>query len=90
MKARYLRVQNERDHTQPQNGHAIDLINAATNRAFGGAGQASWTRVNGPENDPNKTYSQAAPPKYRPGKGLVTPGELLPYLREMAGKKSGA
>jgi hypothetical protein len=90
MKAKYLRVQHEQDHTQPQNGHAIDLINAATNRAFGGTGQASWTRVNGSENDPNRTYTRAAPPKYRPGKGLVLPHELLPYLREMAGIKFGS
>jgi pimeloyl-ACP methyl ester carboxylesterase len=90
IKAKYLRVQNERDHTQPQNRHAIDMIDAATNKAYGGTGQSPWTRVNGPENQPNKTYSTSNPPKYRQGKGMVTPGELLPYIREMAGEKSGS
>jgi hypothetical protein len=90
IKAKYLRVQNERDHTQPQNRHAIDMIDAATNKAYGGTGQSPWTRVNGPENQPNKTYSSMNPPKYRQGKGMVTPGELLPYIREMAGGKSGS
>lgn len=84
LKIRYLRLQNERDHTQSANDHAIDLVNAATNASFGGTGQAVWTRVNGSENEPNRAYSNASPPRWLPGKGMVMPDELLKYIREMA------
>ncbi|MBI2413533.1 MAG: hypothetical protein HYV24_10040 [Deltaproteobacteria bacterium] len=84
LKIKYLRLQNERDHTQSANDHAIDLVNAATNASFGGTGQAVWTRVNGSENEPNRSYSNASPPRWLPGKGMVMPDELLKYIREMA------
>lgn len=88
IKAAYLRVQNERDHTQSQNKHAVDLINAATNTAYGGQGQSAWTRVNGAENGANRTYSETDAPQWLPGKGMPTPEVTLQYIKEMAGKAS--
>lgn len=84
LKINYLRLQNERDHTQSANDHAIDLVNAATNATHGGTGRSLWTRVNGSENEPNRAYSKASPPRWLPGKGMVMPEELLKYIREMA------
>ncbi len=84
IKTKYLRIQSERDHTQPENGHAIALINAATNVKYGGKGRSPWTRVNGPENEPNKIYTKDNPPKWLPGKGMVTPDVLLHYIKELS------
>jgi hypothetical protein len=86
MNAMYLRIQNERDHTQPENNHAIELVNAATNLKFGGQGRSPWTRVNGPGNQPNKTYSRNNLPGWLPGKGMPTPAVILHYIREMSVK----
>ncbi len=61
----YLRIQTERDHNAKitDNHHAITLINAATDSAYGGEGNCSWTRVNTASlNDPNQIYSLSQPP----------------------------
>lgn len=42
----YQRLQSQEDHVQPDNDHAILMINNATGEAFGGHGQAPWTRLN--------------------------------------------
>jgi hypothetical protein len=89
MRVNYVRLQNEFDHVQPANGHAIDAINAATNKRYGGRGNCPWTRINGPENEPNRVYSKAAAPKWLPGKGMAAPEVLLSYVKEMA-RQGGA
>lgn len=61
----YLRLQNARDHAQPDNLHAILMINAATSVAFGGQGVSPWTRVNTDGmNPPNTVYTAESPPVY--------------------------
>jgi hypothetical protein len=52
----YWRIQGERDHVQPDNGHAIEAINAATN------GLSPWTKIN--NEDPNQTFSMEDEPEY--------------------------
>jgi hypothetical protein len=83
----YLRLQWDHDHVHgPDKGHAIDIINAATHTKHGGKGKSPWTRVNGPENQPNRTYTKDAPPKWLPGRqGRRQAEAILPYIREMAG-----
>ena len=61
----YLRVQTGKDHAQPDNSHAILMINSATSGQFGGGGVSPWTLVNDETlNQPNRVYSAAAPPKW--------------------------
>ncbi|MCI0474641.1 MAG: hypothetical protein L0Y55_00180, partial [Anaerolineales bacterium] len=51
----YQRIQSEKDHVQPNNAHAIDLINAAIK------GGVTWTRLN--DYPPNQTYDPKSPPQ---------------------------
>lgn len=50
----YQRVQSQTDHVQPNNNHAIDIVNAAV------AGGLPWVRLN--EYPPNQTYEVNNPP----------------------------
>ncbi len=86
IRARYLRLQSEQDHVQAGNRHAIDLVNAATDKRYGGQGRSPWTRVNGTENGINRVYSVSCPPKWLPGKGSPPLDVLLRYLKEMSGQ----
>jgi len=72
----YLRIQKSEDHVQPDNNHAILMINNATHSGHGGLGVSSWTRVNGTlMNDVNVTYTEQAPPAwYGPGENWNTTG----------------
>ncbi|MBM3150737.1 MAG: hypothetical protein FJZ96_00800 [Chloroflexi bacterium] len=54
----YQRIQSEEDHVQPNNNHAIDIVNAAV------AGDAPWVRLN--EYPPNQVYSTDNPPAMIP------------------------
>jgi len=83
----YLRIQYEQDHVHgPDTGHAIDIINAATHTKDGGKGKSPWTRINGPENEPNRTYTKDNPPKWFPGRqGPGRTEDTLRWIREMAG-----
>ncbi|HZU85892.1 MAG TPA: hypothetical protein VFF78_00320, partial [Anaerolineaceae bacterium] len=49
VKVPYQRIQSQTDHVQPNNNHAIEMINAAV------AAGLSWVRLNG--YPPNQTYS---------------------------------
>jgi len=62
----YLRMQRARDHAQPDNLHAILMINNATSTEHGGNGVSPWTRVNGGENTLNAVYTEGSPPLYYP------------------------
>ena len=65
VKVPYLRIQKTHDHAQPDNDHAILMINNATAVEHGGQGVSPWTRVNSAEmNQANQTYSSASPPVY--------------------------
>lgn len=83
----YLRVQSEADHVQPDNDHAILLVNLATHTRHGGSGQSIWTRVNSGSgvaaNEPNAVYTAAQPPEWIP-EGEDTEPLLEEYLVELA------
>ncbi len=87
----YLRIQTERDHVHGENKqHAIDMITAATHTKFGGKGKSPWTRINGAENAPNRTYTKDNPPKWLPARaGPPLPDETLRWIQEMATKNEG-
>ncbi|MEW5867925.1 MAG: CocE/NonD family hydrolase [Chloroflexota bacterium] len=50
----YQRLQSEKDHMQPDNLHAVNIINAAVQ------GGVPWVRLN--DYPPNQTYDAANPP----------------------------
>ena len=88
---RYLRMQAEIDHAQGAGyfRHAIEMINAATKPAYGGAGAASWTRVDGSDagNAINAVYVLSDPstyPVWVTGKLADHPGLSITYDKEMA------
>jgi len=54
----YQRIQSEKDHVQPTNAHAVDMINAAIK------GGVPWVRLN--DYPPNQTYDPKAPPQMFP------------------------
>lgn len=61
----YLRLQSAVDHAQPDNDHALLMINSATSTEYGGAGQSPWTRVNAKErNQANVTYDGSSLPSW--------------------------
>lgn len=68
----YQRVQTQRDHVQPDNGHALLLVNRATDRAYGGQGRAPWTRLNDlpPTRPILQILTRAGCPKARGPPGL--------------------
>lgn len=59
----YWRIQAEKDHVQPNNQHAIDAINAATE------GKCPWTRLN--LEKPNQTFSDVNEADYIKGRAGV-------------------
>jgi hypothetical protein len=89
---RYLRMQAEIDHAQGAGyfRHTIEMINAATKPAYGGAGSAAWTRVNGSDvgNAVNAVCTYGVPstyPAWVTGKLADHPGLSITYDKEMAG-----
>jgi len=54
----YQRIQSEKDHVQPSNAHAVDMINAAVK------GGVPSVRLN--DYPPNQTYDPQAPPQMLP------------------------
>jgi hypothetical protein len=50
----YQRIQSQKDHVQPTNNHAIEIVNAAV------AGGVPWARLN--EYPASQTYDAASPP----------------------------
>ena len=60
----YLRLQTEIDHVQPDNNHALLMINNATSEAYGGHGRAPWTRLN--DLPINQVYDLNDPPQLIP------------------------
>ncbi len=54
----YQRIQSEKDHVQPDNAHAILMVNNAVN------GGVPWVRLN--NETPNQTYDSANPPAMLP------------------------
>jgi pimeloyl-ACP methyl ester carboxylesterase len=50
----YQRIQSQQDHVQPNNDHAIDIVNAAV------ASGVPWVRLN--DDAPNLSYDKSDPP----------------------------
>lgn len=60
----YLRLQSEKDHVQPDSGHALLMLNNATSTAYGGNGRSPWTRLN--DLPPNLVFDYNNPPPMMP------------------------
>lgn len=60
----YLRLQSKKDHVQPDNNHALLMLNNATSTAYGGNGQSPWTRLN--DLPPNQVFDYNNPPPMMP------------------------
>ena len=72
----YQRLQSQTDHAQPDNGHAIAMVNAAV------AGSVPWVRLN--DLPPNQTYDVTHPPPMLPDTLDRDLAKLLiPYLEEL-------
>jgi pimeloyl-ACP methyl ester carboxylesterase len=72
----YQRIQSEKDHVQPDNTHAILMINNAV------TGGVPWVRLN--DLPPNQTYDPANPPAMlSEEKSRVLSALVLKYIQEM-------
>ena len=72
----YQRIQSEQDHVQPDNRHAVDMINAAVN------GDVPWVRLN--DLQPVQTYDPNNPPAMLPEEESQSQAELaVRFAREI-------
>jgi pimeloyl-ACP methyl ester carboxylesterase len=72
----YQRIQSEKDHVQPDNAHAILMVDNAV------AGGVPWVRLN--DLTPNQTYEAANPPAMLPeSQSRSLPHLTLEYLETM-------
>ncbi|MFZ5909799.1 MAG: alpha/beta hydrolase family protein [Chloroflexota bacterium] len=72
----YQRIQSEEDHVQPDNAHAILMVDNAV------AGGVPWVRLN--DLPPNQTYDPANPPAMLPeDQSRSLPQLTLKYLEAM-------
>ena len=72
-------LQSLKDHVQPDNDHALLLVNNATSVAFGGLGKSPWTRLN--DEEPNRVYGPGDPVRWLP-EGVHTDRLVSKYLEE--------
>ncbi len=72
----YQRIQSARDHVQPDNDHAILMVNNAV------AGGVPWVRLN--DLPPNQTYDAASPPPMlAENQSRALPQLMLEYVQAM-------
>ncbi|MEJ5310608.1 MAG: alpha/beta fold hydrolase [Anaerolineae bacterium] len=72
----YQRIQSEQDHVQPDNTHAILMVNNAVN------GGVPWVRLN--DLPPNQTYDPANPPAMlTEEQERLLPKLMLQYIAEL-------
>ena len=75
----YQRIQSEKDHVQPDNAHAILMVNNAVN------GGVPWVRLN--DYPPNQTYDPNAPPAmFREQMDRQLAQTVIRYATELFGK----
>ncbi len=75
----YQRIQSEKDHVQPNNAHAVEMINAAIK------GGVPWVRLN--DYPPNQTYDPKAPPAMLPeAMDRQLTQTVIRYAKELFGK----
>jgi len=79
----YQRIQSEKDHVQPDNTHAVEMINAAIQ------GGVPWVRLN--DYPPNQTYDPNAPPAMLPeAMDRQLTQTVIRYARELFGTSAEA
>lgn len=72
----YQRIQSQKDHVQPDNAHALLMVNNAVN------GGVPWVRLN--DLPPNQTYDPANPPAMlSEDESNVLTALVLKYVRQM-------
>ncbi len=72
----YQRIQSEQDHVQPDNAHAILMVNNAVN------GGVPWVRLN--DLPPNQTYDPASPPAMlSEQESRLLPALVSKYVQQM-------
>jgi len=72
----YQRIQSEKDHTRPDNSHALALVNAAVQA------QLPFVRLN--DDAPNQRYDPAAPPAMLPeDQDRKLDARILQYAAEL-------
>jgi dipeptidyl aminopeptidase/acylaminoacyl peptidase len=72
----YQRIQSQEDHVQPDNAHAILMVNNAVN------GGVPWVRLN--DLPPNQTYDPASPPAMlSEEESRLLPVLVLKYVQRM-------
>lgn len=71
----YQRLQTEKDHVQPTNAHAIEIVNAAVD------GGVPWVRLN--DYPANERYDLANPPAMYPENGESTEALMARHAREI-------
>lgn len=73
----YQRVQSEKDHVQPDNAHALLMVNNAV------GGGVPWVRLN--SETPNQTYDPANPPAMLPDNVLDRQQDrfIVEYAKEL-------
>jgi len=75
----YQCLQSEKDHVQPDVGHAVHMVNAALE------GGAPWVRLN--DLPPNQTYDPADPPVMLPeGQSRDLATIVAQYAQELLGQ----
>jgi pimeloyl-ACP methyl ester carboxylesterase len=79
----YQRLQTEKDHAQPDNDHAVLMINNTTAKEYGGQGQAPWTRLN--DLEPNTVYAVDALLPLIPEGREQTEVLIVQYAHELFG-----
>ena len=79
---KYVRLQTSMDHVHKEDmGHALMMIENATNSSYGGNGKCQWTRMNGDENTANTVWTESPPPEWLPPGSLR---DLAPnFVKEM-------
>jgi pimeloyl-ACP methyl ester carboxylesterase len=77
----YQRLQTEKDHAQPDNDHAVLMINNATAEVYGGHGKAPWTRLNAAQ--PNTVYTADSLPPLFPEGQDKTEDLIVKHAREL-------
>lgn len=73
----YQRLQSESDHVQPDNDHALLMMNNATDEQYRGHGMSPWTRMN--DLQPNQVFDYNTPPEFFPDDMAIS-GDVLIVL----------
>lgn len=76
----YQRLQSESDHVQPDNEHALLMMNNATDGQYGGHGMSPWTRMN--DLQANQLFDYNSQPIYLPNDMAISGDALIVMLAD--------